>query len=143
MGQFQCKLQVSPFTKLFSSIVYTLLALITLLAPSGPKDFIPFYLNIIIFLVFECVLSQKKIRSYQGKIIFMADNRLHWLEQNWLLIKKPWALSRYGLLLFLKQEDTNAQKNLWLLYDNMSEPEWRQLHQFVFLFDARSSCLSI
>lgn len=142
MGQFQCKLQVSSFTTLFSLTVYTLLVLLTLLA-SWPEGFIPFYLIIVILLVFECISSQKKINSYKGSIIFRTDNRLHWRGQDWIVIKKPWTFSRYGLLLMLEQENINIRKHLWLAYDNMTEPEWRQLRQFIFLFDSRSSCSSI
>ena len=58
----------------------------------------------------------------------LAERRIEWHGQEWLMVNKPW-MPGVGILLSLQQIDGKKRHRLWLASDSMSKADWRQLRQ--------------
>lgn len=126
MAQWRCDLRVSWHTQLFSLLAHGVLVILTLVAP-WPQGYTALWLVLLTLVVFECIRSQKNIRSCQGEIRLKPGNVVLWKRHEWIIIKQPW-ITRYGVLLSLQQTGSRSARNrLWLAADSMLEEEWRQL----------------
>ncbi|WP_057533381.1 protein YgfX [Yersinia pseudotuberculosis] len=126
MAQWRCNLRVSWHTQLFSLLAHGILVILTLVAP-WPLGYTALWLVLLTLVVFECIRSQKRIKSCQGEIRLKPGNLVLWKRHEWTVVKPPW-ITRYGVLLHLQQTGGHAtRKCLWLSADSMSEDEWRQL----------------
>lgn len=127
MAQWRCDVRVSWRTQLVSLLTHGLLILLILIAP-WPEGYGPIWLVLLTLVVFECIRSQKRIASRQGELRLLAERRIEWQGQEWLMTKKPW-MPGFGILLSLQQIDGKKRRRLWLASDSMSKADWRQLRQ--------------
>jgi len=65
-----------------------------------------------------------------GELRLLANKRLSWHGQEWLLVKQPW-MPRYGILLTLQPTQGKKRRRLWLASDSMGKAEWRHLRQLL------------
>ncbi|MBW5812447.1 protein YgfX [Yersinia kristensenii] len=126
MAQWRCDLRVSWHTQLFSLLAHGVLVILTLVAP-WPQGYTALWLVLLTLVVFECIRSQKNIKSCQGEIRLKPGNVVLWKRHEWIVVKQPW-ITRHGVLLSLQQTgNRSTRKRLWLAADSMPEEEWRQL----------------
>ncbi|SLM61816.1 Cytoskeleton Polymerization-inhibiting Toxin. Toxin of CptAB toxin-antitoxin pair (McNeil, 2012). The C-terminal CptA domain binds to and inhibits the polymerization of MreB and FtsZ in vitro [Dickeya aquatica] len=115
--------------QLFSLMMHGLLVLMILLAP-WPDGYAPLWLGLVTLVVFGFVRSQRVIKSRQGEISLHDENRLHWQQRDWLIVRRPWML-RSGILLSLRAANGKGRQHLWLASDSMGNAEWRRLRQLL------------
>ncbi|VXD08608.1 MULTISPECIES: protein YgfX [unclassified Serratia (in: enterobacteria)] len=129
MAQWRCDVRVSWRTQLFSLLTHGALILLILISP-WPEGYGPIWLALLTLVVFECIRSQKRIASRQGELRWLAERRVEWQGQEWLMLKKPW-MSGFGILLTLQQANGKKRHRLWLASDCLSKAEWRHLRQLL------------
>ncbi|VEA67554.1 Protein of uncharacterised function (DUF1434) [Serratia plymuthica] len=129
MAQWRCNVRISWRTQLLSLLTHGVLILLILIAP-WPEGYGPIWLVMLTLVVFECIRSQKRIASLQGELRLLANKRLSWHGQEWLLVKQPW-MPRYGILLTLQPIQGKKPRRLWLASDSMGKAEWRHLRQLL------------
>ncbi|CAM3831320.1 protein YgfX [Serratia silvae] len=127
MAQWRCDVRVSWRTQLISLLTHGLLILLILIAPWS-EGYGLIWLVLLTLVVFECIRSQKCIASRQGELWLLAERRIEWHDQEWLMVKKPW-MPGFGILLSLQQVNGKKRHRLWLASDSMSKADWRQLRQ--------------
>ncbi|WP_431225172.1 protein YgfX [Serratia sp. L9] len=127
MAQWQCDVRVSWRTQLVSLLTHGALILLILIAP-WPEGYGPIWLVLLTLVVFECIRSQKRIASRQGELRLLAERRIEWHGQEWLILKKPW-MPGFGILLSLQQVNGKKRRRLWLASDSLGNAEWRHLRQ--------------
>ncbi|WP_025122080.1 MULTISPECIES: protein YgfX [unclassified Serratia (in: enterobacteria)] len=127
MAQWRCDVRVSWRTQLVSLLTHGLLILLILIAP-WPEGYGLIWLVLLTLVVFECIRSQKRIASRQGELRLLAERRIEWHGQEWLMVKKPW-MPGFGIILSLQQINGKKRQRLWLASDAMSKADWRQLRQ--------------
>lgn len=110
-----------------SLLTHGVLILLILIAP-WPEGYGPVWLVLLTLVVFECIRSQKRISSRQGELRLLAEQRVEWHGQEWLIVNKPW-MPRFGILLSLQQVNGKKRRRLWLASDALSKDEWRHLRQ--------------
>lgn len=129
MAQWRCDVRVSWRTQLFSLLAHGALILLILISP-WPEGYSPIWLGLLTLVVFECIRSQKRIAARQGELRWLAERRVEWHGQEWLMLKKPW-MSGFGILLTLQQANGKKRHRLWLASDCLSKAEWRHLRQLL------------
>ncbi|KEY59284.1 toxin CptA [Serratia sp. DD3] len=103
------------------------LILLILISP-WPVNYSLIWLVLVTLVVFECIRSQKRIASRKGELRLLAERRIEWQGEEWLIVKKAWML-RFGVLLSLQQANGKKRCKLWLASDALSHGEWRHLYQ--------------
>jgi len=119
-------LRVSWQAQWISLLLHGMVMLALLLAP-WPASLTAVWMLLLTLAVFECVRSQRRIRSREGDIALLADRQLQWRQENWRICGRPW-MTRQAILLALRSAKGERER-LWLLRDSMAEAEWRQLRQ--------------
>ncbi len=127
MAQWRCDVRVSWRTQLVSLLTHGVLILLILISP-WPEGYGPIWLVLLTLVVFECIRSQKRIASRHGELRLLAERRIEWHGQEWLMLKKPW-MPGFGILLSLQQIDGKKRRRLWLASDALGKAEWRYLRQ--------------
>jgi toxin CptA len=127
VAQWRCDVRVSWRTQLISLLTHGALILLILISP-WPEGYGPIWLVLLTLVVFECIRSQKRIASRQGELRLLAERRIEWHGQEWLMLKKPW-MPGFGILLSLQQINGKKRRRLWLASDALGKAEWRQLRQ--------------
>ncbi|HFZ8995542.1 TPA: protein YgfX [Citrobacter freundii] len=128
MVLWQADLRVSWRAQWVSLFIHGLVAAVILLMP-WPLSYTPLWLILLSLVVFDCVRSQRRINSRQGEIKLLMDGRLHWQDQDWLILRAPWMLNT-GMMLHLRSAGGKRQ-HLWLAADSMHEAEWRELRRML------------
>lgn len=136
MAQWRCDVRISWRTQLFSLLTHGALILLILISP-WPEGYGPVWLVLLTLVVFECIRSQKRIGSRQGELRWLAERRVEWRGQEWLMLKKPW-MPGFGILLTLQQVNGKKRHRLWLASDCLSKAEWRHLRQLLSAQSAES-----
>ncbi|PVZ83038.1 hypothetical protein C9426_27720 [Serratia sp. S1B] len=127
MALWRCDVRVSWRTQCLSLLMHGTLILLILISP-WPVNYSVIWLVLLTLVVFECIRSQKRIASRQGELRLLAERRIEWQGQEWLIVKKAWML-RLGVLLSLQQVNGKKRCKLWLASDALSHAEWRHLYQ--------------
>ncbi len=128
MALWHSELRISWRAQWISLLLHGVVILALLLAP-WPASYTVVWMLLLTLAVFECVRSQRRIRSRQGDIALLEGRQMQWRQQQWLIHGRPWIIRR-GILLTLRSAK-GSQEKLWLLSDSMSEDEWRQLRQLL------------
>ncbi len=126
MALWHSDLRVSWRAQWISLLLHGVVILALLLAP-WPASYTVVWMLLVTLAVFECVRSQRRIRSREGDIALLEGRQMQWRRQQWQIHGRPW-ITRQAMLLTLRSAK-GAQEKLWLLNDSMSEDEWRQLRQ--------------
>lgn len=129
MVLWQCDLRVSWQAQWLSLLVHGIVATAILLLP-WPLSYMPVWLLLIAFVVFDCVRSQRRIHARQGELALLDDDRLRWQGKVWELSGRPLPLPG-GMLLRLKCPETRKRQLLWLAADCLREEEWRNLRRLL------------
>ncbi|AHG19323.1 membrane protein [Chania multitudinisentens RB-25] len=129
MAQWRCDVRISWRTQLISLLTHGVLILLILISP-WPEGYGPIWLVLLTLVVFECIRSQKRIASRQGELRLLAERRVEWRNQEWLMLKQPWMIGM-GILLTLQQVNGKKRCRLWLASDCLSKAEWRHLRQLL------------
>lgn len=126
MALWHSDLRVSWRAQWISLLLHGVAILALLLAP-WPASYTVVWMLLVTLAVFECVRSQRRIRSREGDIALLEGRQIQWRQQQWQIHRRPW-MTRQAILLTLRSAK-GVQEKLWLLSDSMSEEEWRQLRQ--------------
>lgn len=126
MALWHSDLRVSWRAQWLSLLLHGLVILALLLAP-WPASFTIVWVTLLTLVVFECVRSQRRIRSREGDISLLENKQLQWRQKRWQICGRPW-MTRQAILLALRTPAGEKEK-LWLLRDSMDEEEWRHLRQ--------------
>ncbi len=119
--------------------------LMILLAP-WPAGYWPFWMTLLLLVLFECIRSQRRITARTGEIVLTDDYRLLWRGHEWQIKHPVWMIS-HGALLSLRREKLKGglaqamrsrRQRLWLASDSMSQEEWRHLRQILLNTHPRS-----
>lgn len=129
MVLWQADLRVSWRSQWISLLLHGVVAAIILLLP-WPLSYTPLWLLLLSLLVFDCVRSQRRIRTRQGDIKLLTDSRLRWQGVGWRITGSPWILSS-GMMLSLRCEEDRRRQYLWLAADSMDVAEWRDLRRLI------------
>ncbi|WP_127958974.1 protein YgfX [Serratia microhaemolytica] len=129
MAPWRCDVRVSWHTQLFSLMIHGLLILLVLILP-WPEGYSPLWLMLLVLLVFECTVSQKKIAFSRGEFWLCNDQYVKWHDEEWTMRSKPW-ISRFGILFSLQQVGGKHRCRLWLASDALHKEEWRHLNQLL------------
>ncbi|KAB8305322.1 hypothetical protein EH228_19820 [Erwinia endophytica] len=126
MALWHSELRVSWRAQWISLLLHGVVILLLLLAP-WPDSYTVVWMLLLTLVVFECVRSQRRIRSREGDIALLEERQLQWRQTRWQICGQPW-MTRQAILLTLRSPKGEHEK-LWLLRDSMDEDEWRQLRQ--------------
>ncbi|MGB9097630.1 protein YgfX [Erwinia sp.] len=126
MALWHSDLRISWRAQWVSLLLHGVVILALLLAP-WPASFTLVWMLLLTLVVFECVRSQRRIRSREGGISLLEDQQLHWRQKRWQICGRPW-MTRQAI--FLKLRSTKGEtERLWLCRDSMDEDQWRELRQ--------------
>lgn len=107
-------------------MLHGVVILALLLAP-WPASFTLVWMLLLTLVVFECVRSQRRIRSREGVISLLEHQQMQWRQKRWQICGSPW-MTRQAI--FLKLSSAKGEKEkLWLCRDSMDEDDWRALRQ--------------
>ena len=126
MALWHSDLRVSWRAQWISLLLHGVVILALLLAP-WPASYTVVWMLLVTLAVFECLRSQRRIRSREGGIALLDGRQMQWRQQRWKIHGRPW-IARQAIFLTLRTAK-GVQETLWLLSDSMSEDEWRQLRQ--------------
>ena len=136
MALWHCDLRVSWRSQLFSLAVHAALILLILLTP-WPPGYWMVWLILMVLMVFLAIRSQRRISARHGEISLLAQDKLLWRGQEWVIRQPAWMIDS-GILLSLRREKPregwrrafrSRKQKLWLASDSMSQEEWRNLRQ--------------
>ncbi|WP_034916769.1 MULTISPECIES: protein YgfX [Erwinia] len=128
MALWHFDLRVSWLAQWISLLLHGIAMLALLLAP-WPASLTVVWVVLLTLVVFECVRSQRRIRSREGDIALLEERQLYWRQQRWRIHGRPW-ITRQAILLALRSPK-GEQEQLWLMKDSMDEAAWRQLRQLL------------
>ncbi|HBV40424.1 MAG TPA: hypothetical protein DEF05_12240 [Erwinia sp.] len=126
MALWRSELRVSWQAQWLSLLLHGVAVVALLLAP-WPARLTVVWMLLLTLVVFECLRSQRRIRSREGDIALLDDGQLQWRQTHWRIGGRPW-MTQWAILLTLRSA-TGEREKLWLLRDSMNEAEWRQLRQ--------------
>lgn len=126
MALWRSELRVSWQAQWLSLLLHGVVVVALLLAP-WPARLTVVWMLLLTLVVFECLRSQRRIRSREGDIALLDDGQLQWRQTYWRIGGRPW-MTQWAILLTLRSA-TGEREKLWLLRDSMNEAEWRQLRQ--------------
>lgn len=126
MALWHSDLRVSWRAQWVSLLLHGVVILLLLLAP-WPASYTVVWMLLLTLVVFECVRSQRRIRSREGDIALLEGRQMEWRQKRWQICGRPW-MTRQAILLALRSP-RGEQEKLWLLRDSMAEDEWRLLRQ--------------
>lgn len=130
MAQWHAELRVSWRAQWISLLLHGVAILALLLAP-WPASYTLVWMLLLTLVVFECVRSQRRIRSREGDIALLEGGQVQWRQKRWHITGRPW-MTRQAMLLTLRTPSGDREK-LWLLRDSMDEEAWRQLRQLLLI----------
>lgn len=126
MALWQADLRVSWRAQWVSLLLHGAVMLALLLAP-WPASYTPVWMLLLTLIVFECLRSQRRIRSREGLLRQVDQRDFEWRQMRWRLRGRP-LMTRQAMLLTLRSPQGMKEK-LWLMRDSMDEEAWRQLRQ--------------
>ncbi|WP_428945225.1 protein YgfX [Pantoea sp. FN060301] len=126
MALWHADLRISWRAQWISLLLHGAVMLALLLAP-WPASYTPVWMLLLTLVVFECLRSQRRIRSREGILRLVAPRELEWRQSRWRLCGRP-LMTRQAILLALRSPQGEKEK-LWLMRDSMDEEAWRQLRQ--------------
>ncbi|KGT86457.1 membrane protein [Erwinia typographi] len=130
MALWHSDLRVSWRAQWVSLLLHGVVILVLLLAP-WPASLTVVWMLLLTLVVFECVRSQRRIRSREGEISLLEHRQLQWRQKRWQIHGRPW-ITQQAILLALRSAQGEKEK-LWLCRDSMEDEEWRELRQHLLM----------